>query len=113
MSEVFEHNPGDHEDPLPGPTWIVALLGGVLLAVIGMGLTALFYNAQTQEEARKVLMRDPAELENLRAAQLARLHAPAHWEISTDIASGQQQKVLIIPIDDAMKLTLKDYQPKK
>ena len=38
MSDHAEHNPGDHEDPLPGPTWIVTFLGVVLLAVIILGI---------------------------------------------------------------------------
>src|SRR5262245_2113458 len=108
MSEVFEHNPGDHEDPLTGPTWLIGLLGAVLLAVIGMGLTALLYNAQSQEEMRKIQMRDPAELIALRAAQQARLHADPHWEISTDV-DGHEHKALIIPINQAMEQIVKDY----
>ena len=104
--------PGDHEDPLPGPTWIVALLGAVLLAVIGMGLTALLYNAQAQEDQRKVFTRDPAELVNLRSAQMARINALPHWEKSKDI-DGKDQTALIIPIDQAMALTVKEYGQKR
>src|SRR5690349_5822804 len=112
MSEVFEHNPGDHEDPLTGPTWLLGLLGAVLLAVIGMGLTALLYNAQAQETVKKIEIRDPAELIALRAAQQARLHEAAHWQISTDL-EGRQHKALVIPIDQAMEQVVKDYGSKK
>ena len=112
MSEVYEHNPGDHEDPLPGPTWIISLLGAVLLAVIGMGLTAVFYNAQSDEEIRKVQVREPEELNNLRAAQTARLHAAAHWEKSKDV-DGKDQMALIIPIDQAMDKVVQEYGQKK
>ena len=45
MHEVYEHNPGDHEDPLPGPTWILGILGSGLLGVVVLGVTALFFNA--------------------------------------------------------------------
>src|SRR5262245_15750546 len=113
MSEVFEHNPGDHEDPMPAPTWIIGLLGAVLLVVIGMGLTALFFNAQTQTDVRQVVDPDSPRLEALRRSQIARLHADPHWQISTNITTNEQEKALIIPIDRAMTLVEKEYGPKK
>jgi hypothetical protein len=112
MSETSEHNIGDHEDPLPGPTWIVGLLGVVLLVVIGMGLTALYYNAMQHEDTKKFVDPDPGELVNLRTAQLARLGGTPHWEQSKN-ADGKDVKALIIPIDQAMQKVVQDFSQKK
>lgn len=112
MSDTFEHNPGDHEDPLPGPTWIVAFLGVVLLSVIMLGLTALFYSAQTEEETVKVVKRDPEELVKLRATQQAQLTGvPRLVEEKIKVEGQQQEQIaqaLVIPIDQAMKLVVQE-----
>jgi hypothetical protein len=114
MSEVFEHNPGDHDDPLPGPTYLIGLLGAVLLIVIGLGITALFFNADQAEIIRKVVDRDPMELENLRSQQQALLTASPHWEsYQVEDQSGVKDvTALVIPIDQAMELTVKEYAGK-
>ena len=78
MSEVFEHNPGDHEDPLTGPTWIIGFLGAVLLVVIMLGLTALYYSAAYQQEEIKIINPEPQELERLRTQQWAQLLVLPH-----------------------------------
>ena len=116
MTEVFEHNVGDHEDPLPGPTWIVAFLGIVLLSVIMLGLTALYYNAQTTETTRKVVVRDPMELENLRAQQKAQLTRGPEWVEEKVKVEGQDKEqvvpALVIPIDQAMDIVVREYARK-
>jgi hypothetical protein len=116
MTEVFEHNLGDHEDPLPGPTWIIAFLGIVLLSVIMLGLTALYYNAQHQEQTRKVVVRDPMELQHLRETQQAQLtRGPAWVEEKVKVEGQNQEQVvpaLVIPIDQAMDAVVKEYARK-
>ncbi|MCI0364247.1 MAG: hypothetical protein L0Y44_10960 [Phycisphaerales bacterium] len=112
MDQSLEHNPGDHEDPLSGPTWMVAFLGAVLLAVIMLGLTALYYNANTQEETIKVITRDPDELVKLRQEQLAQIQGPPRYveEIVPVEGSeeGKREKALVIPIEQAMELVVKE-----
>lgn len=112
MTEVFEHNPGDHEDPLPGPTWIITFVGAVLLAVIMLGLTALLYNAQKEEEEIKLISRDPQELQDLRARQEAQIHGDPRWvEEAVTLEGAQQEQVtqaLVIPIEQAMELVVKE-----
>jgi hypothetical protein len=112
MSEVFEHNLGDHEDPLTGPTWIVGFLGAVLLTVITLGLTALFYNAKRDEEQAKVIHRDPMELLNLQSEQHARIADPPRWverEIRVEGSEKPQVvRTLTIPIDHAMQLVVNE-----
>jgi len=111
MSDNYEHNSGDHEDPLPGPTWIVAILGAVLLTVIVLGLTALFYNAEAKEDAVKVIAKEPDEIINLRREQTATLHGvPRLREVSEMDAAGQPRIVqsLAIPIDQAMQIVVNE-----
>ena len=69
MSDVFEHNPGDHEDPLTGPSWYVGLVGGLILVATLLGLTALYYNMVTEEEVEKVINTGRDEFDDLRREQ--------------------------------------------
>lgn len=123
MSDAYEHNPGDHEDPLPGPTWLVGIIGVVLLVVIVFGLTSLYYGAERelderQEAQRFEQSRDRGEkstsVEALTAGQDAVLADPAA-ALSASGRSGavrEQQWVdgrvvssrVIIPIEDAMQI---------
>jgi hypothetical protein len=101
MSEVYEHNVGDHEDPLPGPTWIIGILGSVLLAVVVLGVTALFFNADTRMIDAKVVDADFPEVDAVKRAQLAAIEGPAHKkEVLED---DQVVTNIVIPIDIAMK----------
>lgn len=112
MSDNFEHNPGDHEDPLAGPTWIVGFLGAVLLIVIVLGITALFYNADKQEVVHKVVNRDPQELIKLREDQKKRLEAPPHLqEVAEKNDKGEDVvvKSLVIPIKEAKEHVIAEF----
>lgn len=71
--EYYEHNPGDHEDPVSGPTWLMGLVGTILLVVIIFGLTALYYNAYARQLEMQVVDRDPYELREYREEQQALL----------------------------------------
>ncbi len=115
MTEVFEHNldPSDHEDPLTGPSWYVGLVGGLILVVTLLGLTALYYNEKTSEtqSPEKFVAKIPAELEELRAGQKKRLTSPAHREVRDE--AGEQITALVIPIDDAMQLVLEELSARE
>ncbi len=116
MSDVYEHNPGDHEDPLAGPTWIIGFLGAVLLVVIMLGLTAMVYNAQHEEDKIKLIDRDPEELDHLRNSQLAQITAAPRWVEESVKVEGQNEeqivKSLVIPIDRAMELVVQEQAGK-
>jgi hypothetical protein len=106
MTDVYEHNPSDHEDPLTGPSWYVGLVGALLLVVTLLGLTALYYNTKTKETEEKVIAEFPIELEKLLADQEERLTGPAHREVRDE--AGEQITALVIPIEDAMQLVAKE-----
>ena len=106
MSDYFEHNPSDHEDPLTAPTWMVGFIGVVMLLVVFLGLTALYYGAvQEEEEFKDSLI--PLQIETLRAEQLARLNAPPHLEV-TVVDDEVTERRIVIPIDQAIDLVLSE-----
>lgn len=126
MSDAYEHNPGDHEDPLPGPTWLVSIIGVVLLVVIVFGLTSLYHGAERELDERKETARlaesrklggvKSTSLEALRAEHDAILADPAA-ALSDSGRSGavREQQVLddrvvssrvIIPIEAAMQMVV-------
>ncbi len=106
MTDVYEHNPSDHEDPRTGPSWYVGLVGGLLFVVALLSLTALWYNELREETQEKVIAESQADLERLRAGQEKRLTRPAHREVRDE--AGEQITALVIPIEDAMQLVVKE-----
>lgn len=103
MSEVYEHNKGDHEDPMPGPTWLVGFIGTVMCIVIVLGVSALLRMTQQETFEDISLSEVPEELRNHREAQADRLSADPHYEEYID-ANGALQQRLVIPLDDAMQI---------
>ncbi len=106
MTDVFEHNPDDHDDPVAGPTWLVGLLGAILLVVILMGVTALYYNVKGQELDDQFVNVERLEVRELRHQQEARLRGPSRWEKRDD--QGETVEALIIPIERAMELVVEE-----
>lgn len=110
MSDVYEHNPSDHEDPLPGPTWMIGFIGAVLMVVIVLGITALYYSAKQEEVVVKVVEAEPVELVVLRRQQEEQLHV-TRWEEREDVdPSGETVEVrsLVIPIEQAMEAVVEE-----
>lgn len=102
MSEHDEHNPLDHEDPLPGPTWIIGILGSVLLVVVVLGVTALFFNADARMIDSKVMEQTYPQFETLKEGQLARLQGPPRRvEV---VENDKVVESVVIPIEQAMQM---------
>ena len=109
MAESYEHNLGDHEDPLPGPTWTVGIVGGVALAVSLLGVSALLYDMMGEERQVKILDAEvPTAVEVLHAQQLQRLQGPPRLELRPGNLEGEAS--LVIPIEDAMRLVVQEAQ---
>ncbi|MBT8486961.1 MAG: hypothetical protein HKO59_13640 [Phycisphaerales bacterium] len=106
MSDTFEHNPGDHEDPLAGPTWTVGIVGAVMLAVSVLGTAALYYDMRTQEEEEKVLSQPVLERAVLDDEQGARLDGPYRIERRPENVDGDPS--VVIPIEDAMAIVVRE-----
>ncbi|MHC4991565.1 MAG: hypothetical protein ACYTGC_11355 [Planctomycetota bacterium] len=101
MSEIYEHNPEDHEDPIPAATWLIGFIGAVLLVIIVLGLTSLFYGADAEELERKVLAQTPIDRDRLEQTQLAWLEGPPRRVVTQQDGEIVDDQI-VIPIEDAM-----------
>jgi hypothetical protein len=104
LTEGYEHHPEDHGDPAPGLIWFTGLLGALLLVVIMLGLTALYYNVKAEVFQRQVVSAERLELQELYAPQRALLAGPPRF-IERD-EQGQTVTAYIIPIERAMQLVI-------
>ncbi len=107
MTDVFEHNPGDHEDPLAGPTWLMGFLGAVTLVAIIGALTALYYNEKNEEVEDQIVIPPREEVADLTAQQEALLAGPPRSIIRQE--QGEEVRAYVIPIDRAMELVVREY----
>lgn len=89
-----------NDDPNAGPTLAYGIVGAVLVFVMAVGLQALFYSEQRHELDRKVVSKAPEPLVRLAAEQQEKLHS-YRWV-------DARAKVVAIPIDRAMELTIRD-----
>ena len=106
MNDSLEHNPGDHEDPLAGPTWAVSFVSIGLFVAIVLGVTALAYTMRDAEIRTAVIDQPNAQVEGLKAAQNARLTAPPHRELR---AENGGDPAIVIPIDEAMRRIAQEH----
>ncbi len=104
MTEVFEHNPGDHDDPVTGQTWLIGFLGTLVLVAMMLGLTAIYYNAKAREIHKVVVSPERLEVLQLRQEQQALLTGPPRWVTRDD--GAETVRALIIPIERAMELVV-------
>lgn len=104
MTEVFEHNPEDHEDPVSGQTWLIGFLGALVLVAIVLGLTAMYYNAKAREIYKVVVSPERLEVRQLLQEQEALLAGPPRWVTRDD--GAETVEALIIPIERAMELVV-------
>lgn len=102
MTEVYEHNPGDHDDPVAGPTWLVGVLGALVLVATLLGLTALYYNVKARMFTEQVVDKPVTAVQQLREQQRELLEGEPHWVERR--AGDEVVRELVIPIDRAIEL---------
>jgi hypothetical protein len=95
MSE--KTTPQRYDDPKSFPTFAILMIGGILVLVMVIGISAVYYRAQTAEERRKVEAVAPEELSLMKAEQLDQLNG-YRWVKKDSVAT--------IPIDIAMQKTI-------
>ncbi len=105
--EHHEHNIGDHEDPIPSSTWLVGAVGVVLFVVIIFGLTALYYNAQKEENEAKLHQPMPVELARYRERQQRHFVEQPSWVERQ--AGGNHIRARVIPLDQAMEDVIEEF----
>lgn len=113
MSDVYEHNPDDHEDPIPSATWLVGFIGAVLLTVIFLGIVSIFRGAVADTVQTNVLDVEPLDLQRLEARQLQRIDGEPRWMVrravdENGVEGPETSRRLVIPIDEAMRLVASD-----
>ena len=101
---LSENEPRESRADAPDPdaltTATVGIVGAILVIVAVVFLQGLYESVNRTEFQRKVVNEAPAELRDLRAAQLKRLHATG-W---VDKRNG----FVAIPIEKAMELLVAD-----
>ena len=104
---VYEHNVGDHEDPLAGPTWLIGVLSMILLSVIVLGVTAMYRHARTERDTERQVLQPAERLALLKQQQLAQLQTePQRQEFKV----GEETVTrIIIPVEDAIDLVIEEY----
>jgi len=103
MSEAPQPITVERDDPAPGMTWTVGIIGAILL-VVAVAVVILIYRAVSHDQRMaKQISPAPRELTMLRAEQEARLGAEAHWEIRTE-----GERSLVIPIEQAMETVVEE-----
>lgn len=108
MSKHYEHNIQDHEDPSAGYTWMIGLVGTVLLVVTVLATVALYYNVKASE-VKEVFTEQPRiDVKKLRAKQLQVLSNTPHW-VEREDESGEIKRYLAIPIDRAIQLVIEQH----
>ena len=106
MSDSYEHSPGDHEDPLAGPTWVIGVAGTAILIATVLGVTALFYDVADREIVTKEEQTGPKPADVMREAQLSRLEI-SRKELRTE--TGDVAAV-VIPIEQGIDLVIPELQ---
>jgi len=108
MSTHSENNNKDYEDPAAGYTWMIGLIGTVLLVVTVLGTVALYYNIKAAEV--EVVVNEPTriDVENLRNMQRKVLKDRPRW-VEREDEGGDVKKYLAIPIDRAVELVIEEY----
>lgn len=104
MTEVFDHNPGERDDPKVVPIWYLGLVGAVLLIVIVFGLTAIYSTVQAEAFQVQVINRTHREVAEVLRKQEAMLDGGT-VEVEQQ---GQTVRKKTIPIERAMELVVEE-----
>lgn len=106
MTEVFEHNPDDHEDPRAGLTWLLGVIGTLTLVITMLAVWALYYNVKRVQVEETVLAPARQDVVELRQRQERLLVGPPRW-IKVDV-QGEPVRRYVVPIELAMDLIVRE-----
>jgi len=102
VSQTYEHNPGDHEDPAPGMTWMMGIIGILILVVIYFGIAAVYRDSDRLDDADKY--QAEAELPVEAVERAAKQQIQTNTWMTVENAEGVKENRWTIPIDRSMEL---------
>ena len=108
MTDQYEHNIGDHEDPRASSTWLIGFIGALLVVVTMLGVTALYYNVKASKVEEVVVDEPLIEVKKARIRQEQLITGHPRWVEVEDVGGGVRRE-LAIPIDRAMQLIVDEY----
>lgn len=93
--------------------WMIGFLGTVLLVVVVLGVTALYYGAAGDEVVTKMIKGEPHDIGLLRKQQEAQLQLTAWEDRPPAQPGGARAKALVIPIEDAKEIVAREMGGKR
>ena len=106
MTDVFEHNPDDHEDPRAGLTWLLGAIGALTLLITMLAVWALYYNVKAVQVEEAVVAPARQDVIELRESQEEFLVGPPRW-ILVDV-QGEPVRRYVVPIEQAMEAVVRE-----
>ena len=106
MTEVFEHNPDDHEDPRAGLTWLLGVIGTLTLVITMLAVWALYYNVKRVQVEEVFVAPGRLDVIELQQSQEQFLVGPPRW-ITVDV-QGESVRRYVVPIERAMDLIVQE-----
>ncbi len=107
MTEIFEHNPEDHEDPRAGLTWLLGVIGALTLVITMLAVWALYYNVKAVQVEETVVAPARQDVIELQQSQEQFLVGPPRW-IKVDV-QGESVRRYVVPIERAMALIVQEH----
>ena len=106
MTDAFEHNPDDHEDPRAGITWLLGAIGTLTLVITMLAVWALYYNVARVEYEEVVIAPARQDVIELRQRQEEFLLGAPRW-INVDV-QGETVRRYVVPIEQAMEVVVQE-----
>ena len=94
MTEVFDHNPDDHEDPRAGLTWLLGVIGTLTLVITMLAVWALYYNVKRVQVEEVFVAPGRLDVIELQQSQEQFLVGPPRW-ITVDVQGESLRNVII------------------
>lgn len=89
------------DDPEAGKTWLVSLMGVIILAALVIALSVMYFRTEATEVEAKVIAPEYLALKELKTRQLELLASKGAYTVEVD---GKQVQRNRIPVADAMRM---------
>ena len=107
MSTASQHNEFETstgvlwDDPEAGKTWLVSLMGVIILAALVIALSVMYFRTEATEVEAKVIAPEYLALKDLKTRQLELLASKGAYSVEVN---GKQVQRNRIPVADAMRM---------